>query len=308
MSTPALEVPEFFPTQFGTNWEHLLQQEVSRLRETVKVDMDIRGKEKTFNQFGTSAMRKITSRNAQTLPSDRDDEKRWLYLDPYDEVTFFDEWDADILGDIALPDSEAVQSHAMAAGRTCDQLIIDAASSTTAKSGESGGTSNALASSNQILVAHGGANEGLTLGKLIAAKSIFGLNESYGQNRSKDDTLHLIISQAQIDDLLENVTEVKNSDYVQVKALQSGEVDNFMGFQFTRTELLTTTGAASTDIRTCLAYVKSGIVLGIGRDRSVKTTIRDDLNETLQIRTKMRMGATRLYEEKVVEIFCDESP
>jgi hypothetical protein len=129
-----------------------------------------------------------------------------------------------------------------------------------------------------------------------------------GQNRSKDDTLHLIISQAQIDDLLENVTEVKNSDYVQVKALQSGEVDNFMGFQFTRTELLTTTGAASTDVRTCLAYVKSGIVLGIGRDRSVKTTIRDDLNETLQIRTKMRMGATRLYEEKVVEIFCDESP
>lgn len=306
MSTPALEIPEFFPTQFGTNWEHLLQQEVSRLRETVKVDMDIRGKEKTYNQFGTSAMRKITSRNGQTLPSDRDDEKRWLQLDPYDEVTFFDEWDADILGDIALPDSEAVQSHAMAAGRTCDQIIIDAASSTTAKSGESGGTSNSLGSGQQILVAHGGANEGLTLAKLIAAKSIFGINESYGQSRSNSDSLHLIVSQAQLDDLLENVTEVKNSDYVQVKALMSGEVDNFMGFQFTRSELLTL--VAATDVRTCLAYVKSGICLGIGRDRSVKTTVRDDLNETLQIRTKMRMGATRLFEEKVVEIFCDESP
>ena len=155
MSTPALEVPEFFPTQFGTNWEHLLQQEVSRLRETVKVDMDIRGKEKTFNQFGTSAMRKITSRNAQTLPSDRDDEKRWLYLDPYDEVTFFDEWDADILGDIALPDSEAVQSHAMAAGRTCDQLIIDAASSTTAVCSS---VSDAISASSGVTVsalAHG---------------------------------------------------------------------------------------------------------------------------------------------------------
>lgn len=306
MSTPALEIPEFFPTQFGTNWEHLLQQEVSRLRETVKVDMDIRGKEKTYNQFGTSAMRKITSRNGQTLPSDRDDEKRWLQLDPYDEVTFFDEWDADILGDIALPDSEAVQSHAMAAGRTCDQIIIDAASSTAAKSGESGGTSNSLGSGQQILVAHGGANEGLTLAKLIAAKSIFGINESYGQSRSNSDSLHLIVSQAQLDDLLENVTEVKNSDYVQVKALMSGEVDNFMGFQFTRSELLTL--VAATDVRTCLAYVKSGICLGIGRDRSVKTTVRDDLNETLQIRTKMRMGATRLFEEKVVEIFCDESP
>jgi hypothetical protein len=305
MSTPILEIPEFFPTQFGTNFEHLLQQEVSRLRETVTVDMDIRGKEKTYNQLGTSAMRKITTRNAKTLASDRDDEKRWLRLDPYDEVTHFDEWDADLLGDIALPTSEVVQSHAYAAGRTCDEIVIAAASGT-AYSGETGTTSNTLAASQQVAVNYSGANEGLTLNKLIAAKSILGINEAYGQNVNRGDSLHLIVSQVQLDDLLMNVTEVKSSDFANVKALVQGEVNQFMGFMFTRTELLTLVSA--TDVRTCLAYVKSGIKLGIGRDRSVKTTIRDDLNETLQIRTKMRMGATRMFEEKVVEVFCDESP
>ncbi len=305
MSTPALEIPEFFPTQFGTNWEHLLQQEVSRLKETVMVDMDIRGKEKTYNQHGTSSMRKITTRNGKTIASTRDDEKRWLRLDAYDEVTHYDEWDADLLGDIALPTSETVQSHAMAFGRTCDQVIIDAAEGT-AYSGETGVTANTVPAGQQVLVAHGGSNEGLTLGKLIAAKSILGINEAYGQNVNRGDQLFIIVSQQQIDDLLEDVTEVKSSDFANVKALVQGEVNEFMGFRFIRTELLTLN--SGTDVRTCLAYVKSGIVLGVGADRSVKTSIRDDLNETLQIRTKARIGATRRMEEKVVTIACDESP
>jgi hypothetical protein len=40
----------------------------------------------------------------------------------------------------------------------------------------------------------------------------------------------------------------------------------------------------------------------------VKISIRDDLNETIQIRTKMLVGATRDQEECVVLVKCDESP
>jgi hypothetical protein len=304
MSTPTLEIPDFFPTQFGTSWEHLLQQENSRLRETVSMDSDIRGKEKSYNQKGLSTMRKITTRNGKTIASVTDDEKRWIRTEAYDEVTHFDEWDNDLLGEIALPTSETVMAHAMAAGRTMDQVVIDAASGT-AYTGETGVTATAFLAANQVSVSLSGASEGLTLGKLIAAKSILGINEAYGQDGNKNDELVLIVSQKQLDDLL-TVTEVTNSDYAAVKALASGEIDNFMGFRFKRTELLTLN--SSTDVRTCLAYVKSGIKLGVTTERSVKTVIRDDLNETLQIRTKIRLGATRMMEEKVVEIACDESP
>ena len=304
MSTPTLEIPDFFPTQFGTSWEHLLQQENSRLRETVSMDSDIRGKEKSYNQKGLSTMRKITTRNGKTIASETDDEKRWIRTEAYDEVTHFDEWDQDLLGEIALPTSETVQAHAMAAGRTMDQVVIDAASGT-AYTGETGVTATSFLAANQVSVSLSGSSEGLTLGKLIAAKSILGINEAYGQDGNKNDELVLIVSQKQLDDLL-TVTEVTNSDYAAVKALASGEIDNFMGFRFKRTELLTLN--SSTDVRTCLAYVKSGIKLGVTTDRSVKTVIRDDLNETLQIRTKIRLGATRMMEEKVVEIACDESP
>ena len=304
MSTPTLEIPDFFPTQFGTSWEHLLQQETSRLRETVSMDSDIRGKEKSYNQKGLATMRKITTRNGKTIASETNDEKRWIRTEAYDEVTHFDEWDQDLLGEIALPTSETVQAHAMAAGRTMDQVVIDAASGT-AYTGETGVTATSFLAANQVSVSLSGTSEGLTLGKLIAAKSILGINESYGQDGNKNDELILIVSQKQLDDLL-TVTEVTNSDYAAVKALQSGEIDNFMGFRFKRTELLTKVTA--TDIRTCLAYVKSGIKLATTQERSVKTVIRDDLNETLQIRTKIRLGATRMMEEKVVEIYCDESP
>jgi hypothetical protein len=304
MSTPSLVIPDFFPTQFGTSWTHLLQQEESRLKETVSLDSDIRGKEKSYNQKGLATMRKITTRNGKTIASTTADEKRWIRTEAYDEVTHFDEWDQDLLGEIALPTSETVQAHAMAAGRTMDQVVIDAASGT-AYTGETGVTATSFLAANQIAVNYGGANSGLTLAKLIKAKSILGINESYGQNGNKNDKLVLIVTQKQLDDLL-TVTEVTNSDYAAVKALQSGEIHEFMGFMFKRTQLLTLN--SSTDVRTCLAYVQSGIKLGITTERSVKTVIRDDLNETLQIRTKIRLGATRTMEEKVVEIACDESP
>jgi len=64
----------------------------------------------------------------------------------------------------------------------------------------------------------------------------------------------------------------------------------------------------ATDIRTCIAYQKDGIALGIGMEKSVKIDIRADLNHTIQIRTVLMIGATRLEEERVVLVYTDESP
>jgi hypothetical protein len=296
------QLPEHFQTDFADNWEHLLQQKDSRLEGRCR-KATVNGKERTFSQLGKSKMRLITTRNGQTVPSDTAMAKRWVRPVGYDEVTFIDQFDHIALGELPAPESEHVQSHAMAAKRTIDEVII-AALEGTAYIGETGTTAVDVPASQKVAVDYvqsgSAANSGLTLAKLARAKFILDANEVEAENR------YFVHSAKQLNDLLVNVVEIKSSDYNEVKALVDGKVTRFMGFDFVMTQLLTLT--TSTDVRTCIAYEKMGVVLGVGMEKSVKIDIRADLNHTVQIRTVIMLGASRMEEERVVLVYCDESP
>lgn len=296
------QLPEHYQTDFSDNWEHLLQQKESRLEGRCR-KATVKGKERTFSQLGKSKMRLITTRNGQTIPSDTAMAKRWVRPKGYDEVTFIDEFDSVALGELPAPESEHVTSHAMAAKRTMDEVII-AGLEGTAYIGEDGTTPVDLGAGQKVAVDYvlsgSAVNSGLTLAKLTRAKYILDTNEV------EDEGRYFVHSAKQLNDLLNNVVEVKSSDYNEVKALVDGKVSRFMGFDFVRTQLLTLT--AATDVRTCIAYHRDGVVLGIGQEKSVKIDIRADLNHTIQIRTTLLIGAARLEEERVVLVYCDESP
>ena len=296
------QLPEHYQTQFADNWEHLLQQKESRLESKCR-RATVKGKERQFSQLGKSKMRLITTRNGKTIPSDTAMAKRWVRPRGYDEVTYIDQFDHIALGELPAPESEHVQSHAMAAKRTMDEVIIGALEGT-AYIGETGTDAVDVPATQKVAVDYvlsgATANSGLTLGKLTRAKYILDKNEVELEDR------YFVHSAKQLQDLLANVVEVKSSDYNEVKALVDGKVTRFMGFDFVMTELLTLDTA--TDIRTCIAYHKAGVLLGIGMERSVKIDIRADLNHTVQIRTVMMIGATRMEEERVVLVYCDESP
>lgn len=304
MSDPT-DLFDHYSTQFGENWMHLVQQGDNRLEGCV-TKLSVTGKERTINQIGKSKARKITTRNGKTIASNHPFAKRWLRLSPFDEVYQEDEWDEELLGVVSSPKSEVVASHAMAFNRAAEKEIIDALIGT-AFIGEHGTDEVELPNTQKVPVSyiHGGtgSNSGLTLAKMIRARSILGINEALGDN---DDAMACaIVTQKQLDDLLVNVDQVSNSRYSDVKALVDGKVNHFMGFKFKRTQQLPLD--AATDIRTCIFYVPTGVAYG-ANSRRVKFSTRDDLNETLQIRTKGRMGATRLEEEKVVLVYADESP
>lgn len=296
------QLPEHYQIDFGDNWEHLVQQKESRLEGKCQ-RVTVKGKERTFSQLGKGRMRLITTRNGKTVPSDSEMAKRWLRPKGYDEVTFIDEFDKVALGELPTPESEHVQQHAMAAKRTMDQVLIDALEGT-AYIGEDGTDAVDLPSTQKVAVDYvqsgAAANSGLTLAKMARMKYILDKNEVDKEGR------YFIHTAKQLNDLLVNVIEIKSSDYNNVKALVDGEVNKFMGFEFVMTELLTL--VVATDVRTCIAYQKDGVALGIGQEKSVKISIRDDLNETVQIRSKMMLGATRKEEERVVLVYCDESP
>ena len=296
------QIPEHFIQEYGTNWEHLLQQKVSKLREYVQVDT-ISGKEKSYNQMAATSMRLITSRSGVTTAQETATAKRWVREKGYDAVTLFDEFDRELLGSVVLPISETVNNHAMAYKRTCDQVIIDALGGTN-YIGETGVTPVDLPAAQKVAVNYvtsgSPANSGLTLAKIIKAKSILGKNEV-----EDGEELIMVYTQQQLDDLLNNVNEVKSSDYNQIKALVEGSIDRFMGFKWVRTQLCPLDTA--TDVRRIYAYVKSGVTLA-DSGRQVYMDIRADLNHSLQIRSVARLGATRREEGKIVEIACDESP
>jgi hypothetical protein len=296
------QLPEHFQTDFADNWEHLVQQKESRLENKVR-RVTVNGKERTFSQLGKSKMRLITTRNGKTIASDTPMAKRWLRPKGYDEVTFIDQFDSIALGELPAPESEHVVSHAYAAKRTMDEVII-AGLEGTAYIGEDGTTAVDLGNSQKVAVGYNGtaspANVGLTLAKLVRAKYILDKNEIETEGR------YFVHTAQQLSDLLANTVEVKSSDFNNVKALVDGVVNRFLGFEFVMTELLTLT--AATDVRTCIAYQKDGIALGVGQDKTVKIDIRADLNHTIQIRTVLMIGASRLEEERVVLVYCDESP
>lgn len=290
-------IPNHFTTQFDNNWKHLVQQKNSKLKEYVTLD-SIEGKEKSYNQLDATSMTQITDRSRETRITDQAMAKRWIRPLNYDCAKLVDEFDEQFLGEVVLPTSPIIQSHAAAYARTCDKIIIDALGGT-AFTGTTGTTATVLPAGQKIAVNYvesgAVANSGLTIAKLRAAKFLFDSNEV-----DEEEERIMVVSAKQLQDLLRTV-EATSADYNSVRALVDGTLNTFMGFKFRRSQQL----PLAVDIRSCFAYVKSGVILA---ERGLKTMmdVRPDLSHSLQIRSVASLAAVRMEEKKVVEIACDE--
>lgn len=291
-------VPNHYTTQFDSNWKHLVQQKNSKLKEYVTID-SIEGKEKSYNQIDATSMTQITDRSRDTRISDQAMAKRWIRPTQYDCAKLVDEWDEQLLGEVVLPTSPIIQSHAQAYARTCDTIIIGALGGT-AYTGTTGTTATVLPAGQKVAVNYvesgTAANSGLTIAKLRAAKFLFDSNDI-----DEEEERIMVVSAKQLQDLLRTI-EVTSQDYNSVRALVDGQLNTFMGFKFRRSQLLTKVST----VRSCYAYVKSGVILA---ERGLKThmDVRTDLSHSLQIRSVASLAAVRMEEKKVVEIACDEA-
>ena len=200
--------------------------------------------------------------------------------------------DADKVKLLADPTSVYAKTAANALGKKMDDKIIAAATGT-ALTGKAGATSTALPSGQQI--AAGSAN--LTIAKLLSAKQIF--DEA---DVDPDIPRYIAVAPSQIKALL-GTTQVTSSDFNTVKALAQGEVSSFLGFEF----ILSNRLAKSGNNRTCFAWAEDGIKLAVGKDVMAKIDVRPDKSYSTQVYYCATFGASRMEEEKVVSIVCDES-
>ena len=287
----SFEITEAFVTQWGTEVQRLAQQQMSRLREAVMVKSGMTGNKFEQPQIGKTRAEKRAARHADTPLVQTPHQRRWGHMSPYDWADLIDATDK--LQVLADPTNAYSQNAASALARAMDEAIIDALKGA-ASSGENGTESVSLPAAQKIAA----ASSGLTLAKLRSAAQKLRAAEAYGMMNE----WYLALTAAQLDDLL-GTTEVTSADYNTVRALVQGEIDTFLGFKFLHTELLPKTGTS----RSVLAWAKSGVCLGVGKDIERKVEQRPDKNYAWQVYACMHIGAVRLEENKVIEIACQES-
>lgn len=285
------DVDTAFVKQYGDNIMLLAQQlEGSRLRNRVYVETGVVGEEKYVEQLGPDTATKRTTRHADTPITDPDHQRRRVTMYDYEVAKLLD--DQDKLKMLVDPTSSYVRNGAAALGRAMDDEIITALGGT-AYSGKEGGTSVSLPSAQKVVV----ASSGLTVAKLRSAAKILNGAEVPKEGRT------LVYTSDQLDDLL-GTTEVTSSDYNNVKALVDGAVDTFLGFKFVHSERLGVDGSSD---RLCYAFQMTGVALCIAQDIKARVSERADKGYATQTYLSLGLGATRLEEEKVVEIACAES-
>ena len=173
---------------------------------------------------------------------------------------------------------ELAETIAGAMGRRADQLIVDALSA--------GST-----------ISHGSA--GLTLAKLTTASKTLNDNGVPATDRI------LLTSAEGIEDLL-GEEKATSADYATLRALMSGEINTFMGFNVIMMETRAEGGLAkSGSTRDCFAFHKSSIGCAIGLDISTEVNYIPEKTSWLSL-GKYKAGAVTIDTAGIVKVEITE--
>lgn len=296
---PVSSIDTALVQEYKAGIEISFQQMGSRLRRTV--DEETQNAEYAYyDRISATSTREITTRHEDTVLQETTHTRRRIGLRDFNWAQLID--NRDKLRMLSDPTSPYTQNAIMAFNRNVDDVIIGAALGT-AYSGKTGSTTVAYDTAYQIAVDYvesGSAdNSNMTIGKLRQARQLLDNNEAVNDG----EPLYCIMSAKQMQSLL-RTTEVTSLDYNTVAALVDGKVNTFLGMEFIRSNRLTYSSGV---IRSCLVYPKSAIKLGVAQNVMVDIGPRRDKNNAIQIYVEMNFNATRMYEEKVIQILCDES-
>ena len=289
----SITIPTSYVEQFSANVHLLAEQKMSRLRATVRQD-PVTGESAAIERVGgIDSANQITSLHGDTPLNNTPHTRRWLFVQDFDVADLIDKQSRVKL--LIDPDSVYTRRHAGTMGRTIDDTIIAALGGSAAE-GKAGTTLTALPAAQKI--ANGGV--GMTVAKLIQAKEKLDAAEV-------DEFIprFCVISSRGLRDLLEDDKLVSN-DFNTVRALVRGEIDQFLGFTFVRSERLVV-GTIAADIREMYCYAMDGVTLGIGANPQSIASPRPDKRMSQQIYTFGSWGAVRTEDVMVVQVASDES-
>lgn len=295
------QITEAMVQQYGANFRTLYQQKVSRAQPWCQMEGGIVGQSKSVERVGKAEAYDITSRGADTKYVEVPHSRRWIDLQDKGWAELIDEMDK--IRMVADPTSPYAGLAVAALNRAKDDIILAAAR------GNARTNTGLVPLPATQKIAVGGTS--LTLAKLLATKELLDTNEvdddasmaADGQSTNEASARVIFVNSKMLTNLY-GTTEIKSVDYNNVKALAQGAIDTFLGFRFVRTERLFRDSTVST--RFAVAWSKSCMGLGIGKDIVSSIDVLPGKNYSVQVYARMSIGAARLEDEGVVEIACFE--
>lgn len=294
---------DIFVTQFSTLLKLKLQQLNSKLRGRTLEGSHTGAKQASPIQFlGALQMKAPAGRFAPKQPQDTAYTRRWVLpidkeLDVY--VDNFDQLKTPI-----DPKSQIVQAAASACARTIDDTIIAAAFAASTIGTDAGSlTTEAWDTTNFQVAANFGASAaiGLSVAKLNEARRILEHNHAF----DLDPQATLVIGSQQHADL-RNQAQVSSSDFnYHGGVLVDGIVTRYMGFDIIVSERLQTVTDKNSNAnsRSCIAFSKSGLYLGLWQDVKTEVFRRPELSgNPWDINVILSVGATRTQLGQVVQV------
>lgn len=276
----AINVSNAFVTLFDAEVKQAYQGE-SVLRNTVRLRTGVEGSTHKFPKIGTGVAQ-VRVPQTDVTPMNVNYSQATVTLSDYIAAEY-----SDIFNQAKInfdERSELVQVVSKSIGRRADQLIIDALGAA--------GTSLTVATS------VGGAGTNLNIEKLIEAKKLMDANNVPMDGR------HMLIHANNLSGLL-GETQVTSSDYNTVKALVSGEVNTFLGFNFHVIGDRTEGGLPLPSTRTCYAWHQQA--MGMAEGMGIRTEINYIPEKTSHLVASMfSAGAVGIDAEGIVEISCTE--
>jgi hypothetical protein len=289
-----------FQEQVTTVIRSAVQQGVSRLRSTVTVSpyQGSNAQVADYIKLAAAPLKNVASKS-DTNYGDIDTTRRWIYGDTYRAPAILVD-QLDKLKTLNDPSGSYSQAIIKAMAREQDQ-VINASLFAAAKTGVTGSGSTIFptsTSTNVVAVTEGAAAAtGLNFQKITKGLQLLRKN----QVDLNMEELYMPVTAKLMDDLI-NDPEINNKMYGGLLDYSNGTLNRIMGVNLVYYEYLDLDASSYVNVP---LYAKSGVQLGIWKDVAVTLTPQvATKNNNAQISCEMMIGATRVEEEKVIQIKC----
>lgn len=299
----AITIPEAYIETFQNNVIHLAQQKMSKLRMCV-MEINKQSEAHNWDRLAESTARSKTSArmvspaggNGSGAVGSTDGltwDRRKSLIQTIDTGEVIER--SDISQMLIDPKSAVTQNLVANMNRKIDDIIISAAND---PSRDGAGAPVAFPAAQSI----GGATTVISMDTFLETQELFASNDV-----DPDEKKYMIIGPTQQRKLL-SLTEVTSSDYQTVKALATGYLPNFMGFDIIVSNRLnqTTTPPTAGQVY-CLAFTQKAIGLHVARNMSPEVAPRPDMSFSWQFYADMDLGAVRVEDEHLVQIHLKDA-
>ncbi len=289
-----------FTTQYTTRLELKLQQMGSKLRGRCEEGFHVGKLASPIQQMNAIAAKAPAARFSPLNRTDTDFTRRWVSPTDRDINQLIDTFDE--LRTIVDPKSKYVENAAAAFARAWDDAIITSVTASASIGVDIAGLSTETFDTGTYQIAStfgASAAVGMTVAKLIELKRL--LRKYHATDNEEQVTV--VMGSQQESDLL-NQVQVVSTEFNDKPVLVDGKITRFLGMDTVFSERL----ATASNVRTCFAFVRSGLYLGIWKDLANKVSQRTDLSsQPWQLYTNATFGATRTQPGKVWTIQCSDT-